>query len=275
MHCVRHPDRSTALRCSRCDRPACPDCLRPASVGFHCVDCVAQAGRDSRARTPSPTVRRPVVVPVLIALNVAIFAVTAEQARSVQYNVDSQLWQDWALLPMRAAVNGTWWQLLTTGFLHIGPLHLLANMFSLWMIGRDMEALLGRVRFLGVYLAGLVGGSAAVVLLGNAGVAVAGASTAVWGLLGGVLVVLLRLRRNLSTVIGMIVINLGISFLPGISLIGHLGGFVAGAAATAALVYAPARHRTLWQAGAFVAIAVVLALAVTARGAALSSGTVG
>jgi membrane associated rhomboid family serine protease len=243
--CVRHPDRETGVRCTRCDRPACPACLREASVGYQCVDCVAQ---DARSRPRSSTVPwaaptgRSVVIPILIAINLAVFVLTVAQARSLSNNTEAPLFQQWALQPA-AVAHGAWWQLLTSGFLHIGPLHIAFNMIALWVIGRDLERVLGRARFLVVYLVSLLGGSLVVFLFANPQSNTAGASGAVFGLMGGLAVVLMRLRLSPRPALTIIVLNVIISFaVPNISILGHLGGLAFGAALTAAMVYGPKRR---------------------------------
>jgi membrane associated rhomboid family serine protease len=261
--CVRHPDRATGLSCARCGRPACPECLREASVGYQCVDCVAQARRGTRRGTTVAGAEpggRPVVVPTLIAINAIIFGWTVVEAGSLNGNAAAPLFNDWALVPALVQ-TGEWWRVLTSGFLHIGPIHLLFNMMALWVLGRDMEAVLGRGRFLAVYLVALLGGAAAVMVFYAPNQAVAGASGAVFGLMGGLAVVLRRLRVPAGQVIGLIVVNVVISVvIPGISLIGHLGGLVVGAAATAALVYAPVGKRTVVQTAALAGLTILLLL---------------
>ena len=266
--CVRHPGRETRVRCTRCDRPACPDCLREASVGYQCVDCVAQGARDRPRTSTAPWAQptdRPVVVPVLIAINIVIFAVTVAQAGSLSSNFDALLFEQWALQPT-AVADGAWWRLLTSGFLHIGPIHLAFNMIALWMIGRDLEQVLGRSRFLVVYLISLLGGSLTVFLFSNPNVPVAGASGAVFGLMGGLAVVLLRMRRDPRPALTIILLNVVISFVvPGISILGHLGGLVFGTAATAGLVYAPRDRRMAVQAVTVLALLTMIAVGVVAR----------
>ena len=244
--CARHPGRETAVRCTRCDRPACPACLREASVGYQCVDCVAA---DARSRPRSSTVVWPaqvgpsVVTPILIAINVAIFVFTVVQAGSVSNNAEAPLFGQWALQPA-AVAQGAWWQLVTSGFLHIGPLHLAFNMIALWVIGRDLERVLGRVRFLVVYLVSLLGGSLVVYLFANPMSDTAGASGAVFGLMGGLAVVLMRLRLSPRPALTIIVLNVAISFVvPNISILGHLGGLAFGTALTAAMLYGPQLRR--------------------------------
>jgi membrane associated rhomboid family serine protease len=261
--CVRHPDRATRLTCSRCERPACPECLREGDVGHQCVDCVAASAPRTAPRRPAAT--RSVVVPTLVALNLAVFAWTVVQARSLMDNSDAALFDAWALVPS-AVAHGQWWRLVTGGFLHYGPLHIGFNMYALWVLGRDLELVLGRARFLALYAVSLLGGSTAVVLFSAPNVPVAGASGAVFGLMSGLLLVLLRLRRPYGQVVAVIVLNLVISrIVPGISIAGHVGGLLVGAVAAAALVYAPRRHRTLVQAGALAGISAALLGAIAAH----------
>lgn len=248
--CVRHPGRETGVRCTRCDRPACPACLREASIGYQCVDCVAEDARSRLPRSQSrsstvawaPPAGPSLVIPVLIAINVAVFVFTVVQAGSLSNNADAPLFGQWALQPA-AVARGAWWQLFTSGFLHIGPLHLAFNMIALWVIGRDLEGVLGPVRFLVVYLVSLLGGSLVVYLFANPMSNTAGASGAVFGLMGGLAVVLMRLRLSPRPALTIIVLNVIISFaVPNISILGHLGGLAFGAAVTAAMVYAPKRR---------------------------------
>ncbi|MFC9786776.1 rhomboid family intramembrane serine protease [Rhodococcus sp. NPDC127528] len=255
--CVRHPDRPTGLSCTRCGRPACPDCLREASVGYHCVDCVAAAQRDVRpvrgvaGNAVTATRPTPVVTYALMAVNILVFLVTVLQAKSLMDNgagtinrftgvatFESPLFGWWVLSPDDVA-QGDWIRLIGSGFLHFGLIHLAVNMFALYILGRDTELILGRARYLAVYGIALLGGSASVMAFEGSGFT-AGASGAIFGIMGAQAIILLKLRRSPAPIIGVIAINVIISVsLPGISFWGHLGGLVAGAAATAALLYAP------------------------------------
>src|SRR6266487_4488479 len=82
--CYRHRDRETWVSCTRCGKPICPECLRPAAVGFQCPDCVAEgrAGtRQARAPYGGAVVQRTGLVTVVVAvLNVAAFLITAATA---------------------------------------------------------------------------------------------------------------------------------------------------------------------------------------------------
>ncbi|WP_367133834.1 rhomboid family intramembrane serine protease [Saccharothrix sp. HUAS TT1] len=267
--CARHPDRATGLRCVRCDRPACPECLREASVGYQCVDCVNEGRatvRRPRTFVGAEVNQRMVVTPVLLALNVLVFAITAAQAGSLSRNQASPLFGELVLYTPYIAVDGEWWRLLTSGFLHFGPLHLALNMIALYVLGRDLEPVFGRLRFAAIYLVSLLGGGVAVYLFGGVHTVVAGASGAVYGLMGAMLVAVLRLKLNPGPALGVIGLNVVLSFtLPGISLLGHLGGLVIGAALTAGLVYAPAAKRNNWQAAAVVVAVVLLVVLAIVR----------
>nr|WP_246371622.1 rhomboid family intramembrane serine protease [Gordonia humi] len=240
--CYRHPDRPTALSCTRCGRSACPECLRPASVGQHCVDCVAQAQAAQRATTPAPTVARramqPVVTYTLIAINVVVFASVMLQAGGSDLRYSS-IYQH-TVLVNGAGFENQYWRLLTSGFLHQSLPHLAINMFSLYIIGADLERALGRARYLAIYLVGLLGGSAAVMALQSGVSLTAGASGAIYGLMGALLVILLKMKAPVTTVVVVIVINLVFSFtVPNISIFAHLGGLVFGAASAGAVIWLP------------------------------------
>lgn len=276
LPCVRHPDRPTALRCTRCERPACPECLREASVGYHCVDCVREAQHTIRRPVTVAGAQlgtRPIVVPALIALNVLIYLFTAVQAGSVVNNETSALFGEWALWPP-AVAGGQWWRLITSGFLHYGPLHLAFNMVALWVIGKDLELILGKLRFSAIYATSLLGGGVSVYLLGAVNGQVAGASGAVFGLMGGVAVAAIRLRLSPAPALTVIGLNVVISLsVPGISLLGHLGGLVVGAIATIGMVYPPAPQRARWQIVTIAGLVVVLLALIVFRTAAFTECT--
>jgi membrane associated rhomboid family serine protease len=170
-----------------------------------------------------------------------------------------------ALAQVPALVRtGEWWRLITAAFLHVGPLHLALNMLALLVFGSELERALGRWRFLALYLVSALGGATAIQLFGNPYGYVAGASTAIYGLLGGMGVVLLARRQELRGLLTLLAINIFISFLPGVSLLGHLGGLVVGVLTTAVLVVARRRPRA--QVAGVVLLALVLVvIAVTVR----------
>lgn len=204
---------------------------------------------------------RPVVVPTLIVVNVAIFLLTAAQAGSAMSNSGAPLFQAWLLTPQVIAFEP--WRIVTSGFLHFGLIHLAFNMLALWIVGRDLETVLGRGRFLALYMVSMLGGAAAVMLFSAPNVRVAGASGAVFGLFGAIVVVLRRLRRSPGPILGIIAINVAISFLPQISLQAHVGGLVVGAAVAAALVYAPPQRRNAAQLLSISGLALLLLTLIT------------
>lgn len=244
--CYRHPDRVTALRCTRCDRHICGDCMRSAAVGQHCVDC-AQAGAAQQRATTRPRVRAasgaPVISYGLIALNVLAFVLELSSR-----DVKSEL-----VLWTPAVAHGEFYRLLTSAFLHYGPMHLLLNMWALYVVGPQLEGLLGRVRFSALYLLSALGGSVAVYLLAPVTAATAGASGAIFGLFGATLVIGRRLRMDIGWVAAIIVINLVFTFsIPNISWQGHVGGLITGLLVAFAYVYPPQQRRTRVQVSASV-----------------------
>lgn len=182
----------------------------------------------------------PYVTYTLIALNGLVFAITAVQSNSVGSNAnDSRLFADWALWSPGVA-RGELFRVIGSGFLHFGPIHLLVNMLALFLFGRFVEQTLGAARYIVLYFAALLGGSAAVLVLEQPNAVTAGASGAIFGVFGAYALILVRLRQNPTTIVAMIVINLAISIsVAGVSLWGHTGGLIAGTAAAAALLYVP------------------------------------
>ncbi|RZQ65428.1 rhomboid family intramembrane serine protease [Amycolatopsis suaedae] len=288
--CWWHPNRPTGLRCTRCERPACPDCLREASVGSQCIDCV-QAGRQqdrthqvqyrragygARTLVGARPVQTPVVTPLLIAVNVIVYVLTAYQSGDPMNNQRSEIYQYGSLQSLAVSGLDEWWRLLTSGFLHAGIIHVAVNMFSLWILGRDLEPVLGRVRFLALYLLSLLGGSVAVFYLENPILPTVGASGAIYGLLGALLVAVLRLKLNAGGVLLTIGLNIVITFtIPNLSLWGHLGGLAAGALVMGLLVYAPDKGKAGWQTGMLLAVLVALAGLVFFRDAQLGEALCG
>jgi membrane associated rhomboid family serine protease len=264
--CYRHPERETWVSCTRCERPICPECLRPASVGFQCPDCVQQGNATVR-RASAPyggaIVARPGVVSLILGLlNVVAFVVTVATAPGgLTGNTGSRLFDELELVPIRVAVDGEYWRLLGSAFLHIGLLHLAGNLLALAIVGPALERVFGWWRFLAIYLVSALGGSVAVYLFGSPFGAVAGASGAIYGLFAATLIVVRKLGLDARFMVLAVVLNFAVSFAPGISLLGHLGGFVTGGLLTLAMVYAPKASRTSLQ---ILAIGVIVAVMVSA-----------
>jgi membrane associated rhomboid family serine protease len=242
--CYRHPDRPTGILCTRCGRPICPECMVPASVGFQCPECVREGRASVRPVRRGTALRSagdrwgPMTLS-LIGVNVAVFVVTAIDAvlhgANPLTNNQSPLFFRLAQVPLLVHA-GEWWRVFTAGFLHFGVLHIGLNMLALLVFGAELERALGRWRFLAVYVVSLLGGAAALQLFSVPNAVAAGASTAIYGLLGSLGVLMIYRRQDNRGLLTLLAINVYISLLPGVSLVGHLGGLVAGAIATAAVV---------------------------------------
>jgi membrane associated rhomboid family serine protease len=253
--CYRHPQREAHIRCGRCNRRICPDCMVDASVGFQCPECVREGSRgvrEARTRFGGRISNDPgYVTKSLIAINVVCFLI---QELSPQFT-------NRFLLSGNAVTDGEYYRLLTAAFLHGGWLHLGLNMYMLWLIGIPLEAALGRMRFLGVYLVSAVAGTALSYAISPHGFSL-GASGAIFGLFGAYVVV----ARRSGGEIGGLLVLIGINFAYGFLWAGqidwraHLGGLIAGTLCALVLVYAPQQRRALVQAGgmAVVLLGVVL-----------------
>ena len=263
--CYRHPDRTTYVTCTRCNRYICGECMRSAAVGHQCAECVnagAKAIRQPRTqfggRQHNET---PIVTYVLIGLNVAMFVL---QMASGDLERRLSLWAP-------AVADGEYYRLVTSAFLHYGTMHILFNMWALWVIGPPLEKWLGRLRFGALYALSALGGSVLVYWLSPLDSATAGASGAVFGLFGATFVVARKLNLDVRFVIGLIVLNLAFTFIGplvgtgAISWQGHVGGLITGAAIAAAYVYAPKERRNLVQGGATAAIVVAFLLLIVWR----------
>jgi membrane associated rhomboid family serine protease len=235
MHCYRHPNRETLLSCSNCERPICTSCMTAAAVGVRCPECAgkptgAAAGvRRLGARAGADTV---FATGALVALNVVFYLAQAAQAGSLQNADSSRLVSDGAVYGP-AIADGEWWRLVTGGFLHASIIHIAFNMYLLWILGGALERYAGAARFLAIYFAAVLWGSVGALLLSPDSPTI-GASGGVFGLMAALY--LLERQRGvalLGSSVGMLLLlNLGITFvLPGISIGGHVGGILGGAAA--------------------------------------------
>jgi membrane associated rhomboid family serine protease len=266
--CPRHPDRPSYVRCQRCGRPACPDCQRAAAVGFQCIDCVNETKRSTpEVRTVyggAAASGKPVVTFGIIAVCVVVYA--------LQWLIPGQaVYEQFAYnnvfaTPQYGAFEP--WRMLTAAFLHSpdSVLHIMLNMYTLWIFGQALEPLLGRSRFLALYLLSAVGGSVGYLLLnpvlvpGQGLVGVVGASGAIFGLFGAMLLVQRKRGGDTRQLWVLIAINGVIGFLiPQIAWQAHLGGLITGALCAAVLAYTPRGPRQgLLQAAGLVAVLVLL-----------------
>ena len=242
-YCYRHPDRETGLSCSECERPICADCANFGPVGVRCPDHATNVRRSSATRVkPRPVRRAPGIAlgtnraPVtytLIALNVLIYLIGASQGGGLSQpglsiNRPGSLYNR-AVLFGPLVPHGGWYRLVTAMFLHESLLHIGFNMYALWAIGRVVEQYLGTVRYLGLYFVSGLAGSAGA-LLQTPTTPVLGASGAIFGILGAMMILEWQVTGSLAgQALVLVVINLGLSFvIPGISWGGHVGGLIGG-----------------------------------------------
>ncbi|MCX4787933.1 MULTISPECIES: rhomboid family intramembrane serine protease [unclassified Streptomyces] len=281
LSCYRHPGRGTHIRCTRCDRPICPECMVNASVGFQCPDCARQGagtGHGPGAARPRTVAGAPItadprlITKILLALNVAVFIVVY---------VKGSLLQDLTLLgranfyyggPPEGVAEGQWYRLVTSMFLHQEVWHIAFNMLGLWWLGGPLEAALGRARYLTLYLLSGLAGSALTYWLAAPNQPSLGASGAIFGLLGATAVLMRRLNYDMRPVFALLAVNLVITFNPwgGIAWQAHVGGLIAGTLIAIGMVHAPRERRALVQYGTCALVLATVVAIVVARTAALT-----
>lgn len=269
--CYRHPDRETGIRCTRCERSICPECMVSASVGFQCPECV----RDGSGTGHSPAAGRPrtlaggtitedprLITKILLGLNLALFL--------VQLSIGDRFTDSFDLIgrayvpilgDVEGVAEGQWYRLVTAMFLHGSVIHIAFNMLSLWWIGGPLEAALGRARYIALYAISGLAGSALTYLLAEPNQPSLGASGAIFGLFGATAILMRRLNYDMRPVIALLVINLIFTFgWSNIAWEAHIGDLVGGVTIGYAMVHAPRARRTLIQYGvcALVLIAVVV-----------------
>ncbi|SDE47990.1 rhomboid family intramembrane serine protease [Glycomyces harbinensis] len=269
--CYRHRNRQTYLRCVRCDKPICADCRIDAPVGFQCPDCVAEGRRTMRKPRSSfgggaRAGAAGTVTKTLIGANVAVFVLAVISAGSLAAattsmmtpvhwlgteigympGYDPEVTVDLFGLSITAPVvaAGGYFRMLTAMFLHFGAIHLLFNMVVLWMLGRILERDLGPARFLTAYMLSGLAGSVAVYLF-SYDTFTAGASGAVYGLFGLMILVNRKLSRDNRGIYVLLGLNLVLTLMMGFSFAGHVGGLVGGLICGAILTFVPRERRSL------------------------------
>jgi membrane associated rhomboid family serine protease len=230
-------------------------------VGIQCVDCVREAARAApRTRTVfGGAVRqgRPVVTLTIVGLCVTSWV--------LQLATGGAWTQDWAFRPVLGVEEP--WRFLTTAFLHATtPLHIMFNMYALWLVGPFLEQAFGRARFVALYLLAALGGSVAFLLPtsptpdGGWLSAAVGASGAVFGLFGAIIPVLRRLGRSGGQIVALIAINMALPlFIPNIAWQAHLGGLAVGIVLGATFARAPHQRQAVvgWAAPAVTGLVLV------------------
>ena len=253
--------------------------MRQAAVGFQCPSCVTEGARSTRAGRTAYGGRRSsnpaLTSQILIGLNVAVWLlITATGGRGSEWLYRFALIPDGPIplgggfiLPVDGIADGAYWQLVTSMFTHVDLLHIGFNMMALWFLGPQLEATIGRARFVSLYLLSGLTGSAFVYWLSPVHSLTVGASGAVFGLMGALLVVAIKVRADFSPILMWLGLNVVLTFLGRgfISWQGHLGGLVGGVLIALVIAYAPRRQRTLWQSVGLGALTACLLVALAAR----------
>jgi len=260
--------------------------MRSASVGQQCVECVGEGARSTR-QVRTVFGGRPaagaVVTWTLVAINVAVFLLTWARPGIVNH-LEMLGYATYAQGgAWHGVAAGEWYRLITSAFLApatglsgLGFVDILFNMWALLFVGPALEGLLGRVRFLAVYLLSAVGGAVMYYFLAPQNYPAVGASGAIFGLFGAWFVVSRRLRLDSRGIVMLIAINLALSFFfhNVIAWQDHIGGLLTGALLTAAYVYAPGKNRVPFQVIATAVVVAVIAVAVATRNGQLTAASI-
>jgi membrane associated rhomboid family serine protease len=258
--------------------------MSAAPVGFHCPECIAEGRRSVR---PARTVlggevhaRDNVITKALIGINVAVWLIgliIGNGSLSQQLFAASHGVINWNEITARfglvlgnsqdpfqiGVADGDWYRLITVAFVHEAFWHIGMNMFALWVLGSALEPVLGRWRFISLYLLAALGGSAASLAAATDYSISIGASGAVFGLMGALFIVMRKLGRETGAVVVILAINVVFGFVvQGIDWRAHLGGLVVGCALAAAFAYAPRQHRLVSGIAACVVVLVAVGVAV-------------
>lgn len=271
--CFRHKDRVTGINCQRCDRPICGECMVPASVGFQCPVCVAEqqmkarpvtnrvGGRSGGGRTlagiklsggPASTT---VVLMILVGAVGLIDLVTRGLGTAVLG------------FSGPAVLVGQLWRLVTAVVVAGPLLNVAISLLFLWLVGRSVEAELGRGRMLAVLLLAGLGGSTALMLFLPRVGGMPLTYAAILGMLAAVAAMKFRfgedIRGDLILLGLMVAFSVVVGYIPG--FVSQLGAIVAGGGAGLVLAYAPKDNRARWQTIGLIGIAVACLLLVGVR----------
>jgi membrane associated rhomboid family serine protease len=261
--CYRHPERSTGIRCQRCRRPICGECMQPASVGFQCPRCVGkgQAG----VRAPKRSFGRTFAAGGGTATKVVMGALVGVYLLDL---ISAHLLQGLLVMSNYDVANGQFWRLVTAAFTSGSLLGLLMNLLVLWLAGRAIEAEMGGWRFLALYLAAGLGGTTLFFVLGPFAGAALAASAAVIGLLAANAIGKQKGGEDIRGDVGLLVLLVLYAVLVGFDSFGWLtlvGGILVGALVGAIMAYAPRRNRGTIQVVGLLGVVVLCGVAVVAK----------
>lgn len=261
-HCPVHPDRETRISCTRCGRPICYECMVSAPVGFQCKECVYQAAQQGSGHSGQSgttvlirsKISRPYVTYALVAICVVVYLAS--------YLIPVVSIDEYAMVPALIALDDQWYRLVTAAFMHAGLLHIAFNMLVLIMLGPTLEKILGHFRYLTLYLLAALGGSICSYAFSAPLTPSVGASGAIFGLMGALIVAGRRLKFDISQVVVLLVINLVIGFIPGgnVDWRAHVGGLITGALVALVMSHPLKRNAVLAQVVGALGIVLVLVL---------------
>lgn len=224
--CYRHLERETWIQCTRCQRPICPECMNAASVGYQCPECVSAGVAsipESRTVFGGRLTRDGAVTTSLMGICAFLFVTVT------LLDLGGGLAR-WGMQPLAIALDGEWFRLVSSMFLHAGWLHIAFNMYVLYILGSPLERVLGHGRFLTLYMLSGIGGSVASYWFSAVNTLSVGASGAIFGLMAAWIVIGRRLDRDVTQIIFLLGINVALGFvIGGIDWRAHLGGAVTGA----------------------------------------------
>lgn len=264
--CYRHPDRETGIQCTRCDRGICPDCMISASVGFQCPECVsAKQNPTVRNRFGGTAISVPRVSKFIITLCLAIFVIQLFTANRLLSAETFGMWP-------AGIAQGDWYRLLTSAFLHGGFMHIAFNMYALYIMGPQLEELVGHRRFASLYVLAALGGSVASYWFSPINTLSVGASGAIFGLMTATILIGRDMRADISQIAVLFGLNVVIGFLnPGVDWRAHLGGAVVGGAVAWLLIQARRTGKQTIVTFGFIAISIGLVAAVVLRSSAINA----
>jgi membrane associated rhomboid family serine protease len=223
--CYRHPQVVSGVRCARCERNICPDCMIPAPVGHQCPECVESARREFKSRAKGRLrTNTTAATGALMALIVGGFV--------LQQTYPPFL--DWGILYAPYVAAGEYWRLFTVILLHANYLHLGVNLLTLWNLGRIAEQVFGRARYVAIFFVSGLMASAASYAWGDIRVPSVGASGAIFGIFGALIAYFYRRRGTamgqnvLRQLMFWLMLNVFISMTPGIDWRAHFGGLIGG-----------------------------------------------
>jgi membrane associated rhomboid family serine protease len=207
--------------------------MRSASIGYQCPSCASDSTPVIKGINKNRFIPSQKNTQVTKFLSISLLVVYV-----FQFLLGDVLIDNFALFAP-SVTNGQWWLLITSGFLHGSIIHLLFNVYILWVLGSQLENIVGKTKFIIIFFGSLLGGSLASYLFSPFGSYSIGASGAIFGLMGAMLVVGRKRNLDISQITTLVVINVVIGFvLSGIDWRAHLGGLAAGAFITWVLINA-------------------------------------